>query len=577
MGKLVLAALLLVIVLPGIFCPPVTKSPGKKDEEPAQGGDDEEMNFGLEYERYLKEVVNILETDEVFKKKLEESNISDIKSGAIARHLEFVSHAVRSKLDELKRQEMDRLRQLMRIKTRNKMGIPSRDLERMIGHLDNKNQDTFEESDLAMLVKKATKDLEDIDLKRKEEFKTYEMEKEHLKREKLKALKEEERKAEEQRLKDLEEKHKKHPKLHHPGSKDQLEEVWEEADGLSKDDFDPKTFFMLHDTNSDGIWDETEVEALFQRELDKMYDPDAPEDDMMERYEEMNRMREHVMKEVDKNQDKMITMEEFIQNTKNGEFEKDDGWEGLDEDDDLFSEDELAAFEREYEQRRMGQFQEGHVQPGEVNYQHGQGQPDGQQMQFQPHDQFQQQQQQLHEQQQPVQQQQQQQQQFGQGQQHIPNQQQQFNQQNQQQVHEQQQQFQHHQGQQPVQQQQQFGEGQQHIPNEQQQFNQQNQQQVNEQQFQQNQQQVNAQQQQFQQHQQQVDQQQQQVGQQQVGQQQVDQQQLGQQQVGQQQLGQEFIQQQVPEQNGLNHQQQIPLHIQDQQQAQHLVPQPPPV
>ena len=37
------------------------------------------QNFGLEYERYLKEIVSALETDEAFRKKLEESNISDIK------------------------------------------------------------------------------------------------------------------------------------------------------------------------------------------------------------------------------------------------------------------------------------------------------------------------------------------------------------------------------------------------------------------------------------------------------------------------------------------------------------------
>ena len=37
------------------------------------------QNFGLEYERYLKEVVNVLETDPEFKKKLEESNVTDIK------------------------------------------------------------------------------------------------------------------------------------------------------------------------------------------------------------------------------------------------------------------------------------------------------------------------------------------------------------------------------------------------------------------------------------------------------------------------------------------------------------------
>lgn len=30
------------------------------------------------------------------------------------------------------------------------------------------------------------------------------------------------------------------------GSQNQLKEVWEEADGLDPEDFDPKTFFKLH-------------------------------------------------------------------------------------------------------------------------------------------------------------------------------------------------------------------------------------------------------------------------------------------------------------------------------------------
>jgi len=37
------------------------------------------QNFGLEYERYLKEIVSALETDEAFRTKLEESNLTDIK------------------------------------------------------------------------------------------------------------------------------------------------------------------------------------------------------------------------------------------------------------------------------------------------------------------------------------------------------------------------------------------------------------------------------------------------------------------------------------------------------------------
>lgn len=30
------------------------------------------------------------------------------------------------------------------------------------------------------------------------------------------------------------------------GSEDQLKEVWQEADGLDPDYFDPKTFFKMH-------------------------------------------------------------------------------------------------------------------------------------------------------------------------------------------------------------------------------------------------------------------------------------------------------------------------------------------
>ncbi len=58
--------------------------------------------------------------------------------------------------------------------------------------------------------------MEAIDKERKEEFKKYEMEKEYLRKEKLKNLDETARKAEEEKYEELKAKHKKHPKLHHP-------------------------------------------------------------------------------------------------------------------------------------------------------------------------------------------------------------------------------------------------------------------------------------------------------------------------------------------------------------------------
>lgn len=64
-----------------------------------------------------------------------------------------------------------------------------------------------------------------------------------------------------------------------------------------------------------------------------MYDArNSPEeDDPMERFEEMNRMREHVFGEIDKDKDYMITLNEFLQYTgKHGEnekFKEDEGWD----------------------------------------------------------------------------------------------------------------------------------------------------------------------------------------------------------------------------------------------------------
>ena len=48
---------------------------------------------------------------------------------------------------------------------------------------------------------------------------------------------------------------------------------------------------------------------------------------MMERYEEMNRMREHVFKEVDKDRDSMISFQEFMRNAGRKDFEEDEGWD----------------------------------------------------------------------------------------------------------------------------------------------------------------------------------------------------------------------------------------------------------
>ncbi|XP_077716962.1 uncharacterized protein LOC144291083 [Canis aureus] len=71
---------------------------------------------GLSYHRYLQEVINVLETDGHFQEKLPAANAEDIKSGELSRELDFVSHHVLTKPDGLKRQEVSRLRMLLKAK-----------------------------------------------------------------------------------------------------------------------------------------------------------------------------------------------------------------------------------------------------------------------------------------------------------------------------------------------------------------------------------------------------------------------------------------------------------------------------
>lgn len=61
--------------------------------------------------------------------------------------------------------------------------------------------------------------------------------------------------------------------------------------------------------------------------MDKIYNSTNPDDDMVERDEEMNRMREHVFTEIDKDMDSLVSFDEFIASTKLDNFEKDEEWD----------------------------------------------------------------------------------------------------------------------------------------------------------------------------------------------------------------------------------------------------------
>lgn len=346
MRALVALVALVVAVQVAVSPPPVRRPEDAGHQGPEVNGT-KDWNLGLDYNKYLQEVVQVLESDPEFRKKLETAKVEEIRDGTIAKELEFLSHGVRTKLDEVKRGELERLRHLAQKQYELSQGIDKKHMK-IPKHVELKHP-TFEVADLQRLIKQTTDDLEEADKARREDFKKYEMEKKFEKEMRLKSINDtEERKVVQEEMEKMEAQHKNHDKLKHPMTKDQLEEVWEEQDHMDPQDWDPKTFFNMHDLDGNGQWDENEVRILFKKELDKAYDPNAPEDDMREREEEMERMREHVFKESDGNKDHMISYDEFLAETQRDEFEKDPGWDTMD-DEELYTDEEFEQFEHQRE------------------------------------------------------------------------------------------------------------------------------------------------------------------------------------------------------------------------------------
>ncbi|MED6261210.1 Nucleobindin-1, partial [Ataeniobius toweri] len=106
--------LLLLFISAVVWSVPINRNGG--DQEPKQEAQEENMDTGLYYDRYLREVIEVLETDPHFREKLQTANTEDIKNGRLSKELDLVSHHVRTRLDELKRQEVSRLRMLLKAK-----------------------------------------------------------------------------------------------------------------------------------------------------------------------------------------------------------------------------------------------------------------------------------------------------------------------------------------------------------------------------------------------------------------------------------------------------------------------------
>uniref|UniRef100_A0A1I7U0Q8 EF-hand domain-containing protein n=1 Tax=Caenorhabditis tropicalis TaxID=1561998 RepID=A0A1I7U0Q8_9PELO len=366
---LVLLGLLLVH---GIVCPPPMRQQAEQaqahdnaqhataTEQPQGGAQNTEQQgeydgrhpaYQFTYTKYLEEVVKILESDPKFNERLKNMNEEEIKAGNIADHIDDLAPEVFDKLHKAKFEEIARLRKQIEEQIKADGGAHN---IKMPDHLDVQELEKFHKEDLRKLIQKTVADMNAMDERRKEDFKQYEMQKQAEEDHKLAQLSPEEREKAKREHEESVKRHNDHEKLKHPGSKDQLQEVWEETDHLEKDQYDPKTFFALHDLNGDGFWNDFELESLFQLELEKMYNETNPDDDMRERSEEMNRMREHVMKQIDANQDRLISMQEFLNDADNQNAnppKQEENWEDLGQK-PVYTDEELQKFEREYAQKQ---------------------------------------------------------------------------------------------------------------------------------------------------------------------------------------------------------------------------------
>lgn len=129
----------------------VYSKPVPKEKEKEKNDEEWKKEEDPSYVKYLKQVIEILEEDEHFSKKLENVTEEDIRSGRIAEEIDFANHNVRTKLDELKRKEIEFQRQLLRKKLDMKNGI-HREYWNPLN--DRENPNTFEVEDLKRLLAK---------------------------------------------------------------------------------------------------------------------------------------------------------------------------------------------------------------------------------------------------------------------------------------------------------------------------------------------------------------------------------------------------------------------------------------
>jgi hypothetical protein len=333
-----------------------------------------------EYQRYLAEKRRALEKDpELRAQTIMALEKAQEEGGGIAdeeRVTLLIARAMakredsRTRLEEQQRAVVDRQRRTARRERMKESGADPR-----AGEFDFKDADRdvwmeekVDHRKLVEIAKRRVGQAENLDRDRRRAFMQHEMKRLLTFRKKVEA---ESDPAKKQALIDAHEVETEAQQasggggeaLKAPGSRAELEDVWEKDDGFDRKQFDPKTFFRMHDVNSDNVLDTKEMEAMFMKEATRMHrrrarkhqakkggETDEPakaeEEDPFVVNEEVARMREHVMKNYDTDEDGMVSFEEWQSMTKNKEkFEKEEKWDPVKPESEI-TEKQLEQFKK---------------------------------------------------------------------------------------------------------------------------------------------------------------------------------------------------------------------------------------
>ena len=145
---------------------------------------DSQMDLGSmndEYVRYLNEVGQVLKEDVTFIQLfIHKATNQQLIDGSVAEMIQQVAPNIRSRLDELKRIELDRLRKLALKKHKleeddirrwRTIDAESNHVPRIdlldVSNLNHRNYHTFEKEDLQRLITHASQNLKKLDKKRR--------------------------------------------------------------------------------------------------------------------------------------------------------------------------------------------------------------------------------------------------------------------------------------------------------------------------------------------------------------------------------------------------------------------------